>query len=1061
MANSTTIITEETRRSHLLPWAPFGICLLLTTGGLLFLFQSGVPVNPFWGRWEAVLGAIAMMVMAVIGALITLRHPRNPIGWLFGAMTILLALDLFAYGYAAYGLIANPGSLPGALIMAAIADDLVFSVQFALALVLLLFPNGRFHSPAWRIFAWIVGLTALAANLIWLLDPGRLSELPSVFNYFGSYGLGLVPLKPFAAFVSNVIIPTAVLISFASLLIRYLRANQTERLQIKWFIFGLTPLLLGAIFALFFQTQESFGHRLFVFAGIIGLPVATAVAIFLYNLYDIDLIIKRSLIYTILSAIIFGLYVLLVGATGVALQTGSNVAGALLALLLAAILFRPAYRAIQGAVQRLPLGGQVRADTYPLEVNESEANTRRLSGRTLRMAKGAWLLLAFVTFVILVTSLPGYAQTFSGELAHIAAEDQNRVTAVFAILSGVASLASALLSLGLAALFFRRRFTETVAAALSFYLLLYAVIMAGPLENWSAYWLGDEMLALRLQGLLLAVPTVLLLALFPNGRFVPSWSRWLLPLTIPWSLGLFLLPSFDAGGGDSVLVTSLAVSLIGMFAAGLVAQIMRYRHISSAIERQQTKWVVYGFALWLGYVLLSSFPFLYLTNLPAGTPAPWWAAVSVLGWFLALNIVPVSLTIAVMRYRLWDIDVLISRTLVYGVLTAVTVGLYALVVGGMATVFQTQANWLVAFLATGLVAVLFQPLRDWLQVRVNRLLYGHRDEPLEVLAQLGQRLEDSLTPESVLPTLVETIAQTLKLPYVALATQGEQPLVSFGRTMANTQSFPLVYQGAAIGDLLAAPRSPGERFTPAEEQLLHNVAQQAGTAVHALQLTADLQHARQQIVSSREEERRRLRRDLHDGLGPSLAATLLKIGSARALLGQRPEMTDRLLAEMETDIETTLADVRRIVYDLRPPALDQFGLVGALRAYAETCSSGALAVGVEAPESLPPLPAAVEVAAYHIGREGLTNVVRHAQAQRCTLKLWVDGGENGRLHLILQDDGRGLPPDATAGVGLTAMRERAAELGGRCKIVGDAAGTTVTAVLPLHIEGNLYGNPTR
>jgi signal transduction histidine kinase len=208
-----------------------------------------------------------------------------------------------------------------------------------------------------------------------------------------------------------------------------------------------------------------------------------------------------------------------------------------------------------------------------------------------------------------------------------------------------------------------------------------------------------------------------------------------------------------------------------------------------------------------------------------------------------------------------------------------------------------------------------------------------------------------------------------------------------------------------------------------------------------------LQRARQQIVSSREEERRRLRRDLHDGLGPSLAATLLKIGSARALLANRPETTDQLLAEMENDIEMTLADVRRIVYDLRPPALDQFGLVGALRAYAETCEGSTLTVRLDVPEPLPPLPAAVEVAAYHIGREGLTNVVRHAGARRCTLRLWV---ENGRLQLSLHDNGQGFASNTRAGVGLAAMRERAAELGGTCTIVAkEGKGAEITAVLPL------------
>ncbi len=675
----------------------------------------------------------------------------------------------------------------------------------------------------------------------------------------------------------------------------------------------------------------------------------------------------------------------------------------------------------------------------------------QLTGSWLRTARLAWVLLALLMAAMLLTALPAYGQTMRGELAHISPQNQDNMTAVFVVLAGIASLTTALLCFGLALLFFRQRFTEPVAAGLSFYLLLYAVIMAGPLELWGAYWLGDASLALRLQSGLIAVPTIALLVLFPNGRFVPKWSRWLVPVTIPLSVVLLLLPTNDPTlftGSLSGLITALTAGLIGLFAVAFYAQYVRYRQVSTAVERQQTKWVVYGLALWLGYMLLSSIPYYYLESLPPDAPVPWWASISVLGWFLSLSIIPICLAVAVTRYRLWEIDILINRTLVYGVLTAVTVGLYALVVGGLATIFQAQTNWLIALVATGLVAVLFQPLRDRLQSRVNRLLYGERDRPLEVLAQLGQRLEDALPPEQVLPTLVETIARTLKLPYVAITGQLGAPLASFGKAAANAQPFALIYQGATIGQLLAAPRSADETFTAAETRLLRNIARQAGTAVHAQQLTADLQQARRQIVSSREEERRRLRRDLHDGLGPSLAATLLKIGSARALLASRPETTNQLLAEMESDIETTLADVRRIVYDLRPPALDQFGLVGALRAYAETCESETLTVRLDAPDSLPPLPAAVEVAAYHIGREGLTNVVRHAGARRCTLKLWR---ENGRLHLTLQDDGRGFADGTQAGVGLAAMRERAAELGGSCTIVGELGrGVLVTAVLPLN-----------
>lgn len=682
----------------------------------------------------------------------------------------------------------------------------------------------------------------------------------------------------------------------------------------------------------------------------------------------------------------------------------------------------------------------------------------QLSGSWLRFARVAWIVLALAAAGILATSLPAYWQTFTGDLAHVAAESQNDWTAILAALSGVASLGAALLSLGLALLFFRRRFGEPMVARLSFYLVLYAIVMAGPLEKWAAYWLEDDTLALRLQGLLIAVPSIAMFAVFPNGRFVPRWSRWLVVLTLPLSLALFLLPSYNpadlSGFGRTSLVT-LALGLTALFAAGLYAQLYRYRHESSPVERQQTKWVMYGFALWLVYITLSSIPYYYLESLAAGEPVPAWASLSVLGWFLALNIIPVSLAVAVTRYRLWNIDVIINRSLVYGALTAAIVLLYVLIVGGLGALFQAQGNWLAALIATGFVAVLFQPLRDRLQRWVNRLLYGQRDEPFEVLASLGQRLEDAMAPGTVYPTIVETVAQTLRLPYAAIAIDYGGRLetaVSYGKPRTRVISYPLVYQGQEVGQLKVAPRPPEETFNDADDRLLRNIARQAGTAVHAVQLADDLQQSRQQIITSREEERRRLRRDLHDGLGPSLAAHMLKIGSARALLAEQPEMADKLLAEMEADVENTLADLRRIVYDLRPPALDQWGLTGALRAYAETCeqnTNSALSIRVNAPDTLPPLPAAVEVAAYNIGREGLTNVVRHAGARHCELQLFVEGGKKGRLHLRIRDDGQGIGDDVRAGIGLTAMRERAAELGGSCLITSQAgSGTLVTTILP-------------
>ncbi len=295
----------------------------------------------------------------------------------------------------------------------------------------------------------------------------------------------------------------------------------------------------------------------------------------------------------------------------------------------------------------------------------------------------------------------------------------------------------------------------------------------------------------------------------------------------------------------------------------------------------------------------------------------------------------------------------------------------------LGTLLHASGNFLISLLATGLVAVLFQPLRARLQRVINRLMYGERDDPYAVLSRLGQRLEATLAPEAILPTIVETVAQALKLPYAAIALkQGDAftTAASYGLPQDKPFTLPLVYQTETIGQLQLAPRAPGDAFTAADQRLLEDIAHQAGVAVHAVRLTADLQRSRERLVTTREEERRRLRRDLHDGLGSTLAALHLQAGAIRTLMRHDLAAADAEILDVQAEIRSAIADIRRLVYALRPPAMDELGLVGAIRQYAAQYdlpgtpheSEGCLRVAVEAPEELPVLPAAVEVAAYRI-----------------------------------------------------------------------------------------------
>jgi signal transduction histidine kinase len=527
---------------------------------------------------------------------------------------------------------------------------------------------------------------------------------------------------------------------------------------------------------------------------------------------------------------------------------------------------------------------------------------------------------------------------------------------------------------------------------------------------------------------------------FAPGRF-PGWP----PARNPFGVAVLepLLNLYVTYAQTPLLVLAVLLPAVSL--------LMRFRG-SRGVERQQIKWFVSSGVL---VALAATLLFVVGTRSSELIEGVLWAFL-----VLAFCTLPASVGVAILRYRLWDIDLLINRALVYGALSAVVVGLYVLVVGSLGALLQARGSLLVSLLAAGLVAVLFAPLRERLQRGVNRLMYGERDDPYAVLSRLGQRLEATLEPSAVLQTIVETVAQALKLPYVAVALQQDGELVTaaeYGTSVGEPTIMPLVYQKETVGGMILSPRTPKEPFSPADRHLLEDLARHAEVAVHAVRLTADLQRSRERLVTTREEERRRLRRDLHDGLGPQLATQTLKLDAARNLLMHEPKAADALLGELKAETQAAIADIRRLVYALRPPALDELGLVSAIHEQAtnyglpqrpegETDHANTVVFSLEAPDQAPPLPAAVEVAAYRIAQEAITNVARHARARTCRIRISL--GKELQLEII--DDGVGLPLDRHAGVGLTSMRERAAELGGSCVIEPmPTGGTRVLVRLPL------------
>ncbi|HET8682785.1 MAG TPA: ATP-binding protein [Micromonosporaceae bacterium] len=421
-----------------------------------------------------------------------------------------------------------------------------------------------------------------------------------------------------------------------------------------------------------------------------------------------------------------------------------------------------------------------------------------------------------------------------------------------------------------------------------------------------------------------------------------------------------------------------------------------------------------------------------------------------IAWVLAAAVIPVAMTVAVLQYRLYDADRIINRTIVWLVMT------FLVVVGFVAIVALLRDRFLGAdasnasLVATGLIAVAFEPVRRRVQHGVERMIYGDRDDPYKVISTLGDVHSKTTDPDAVLPLLAGTIARSMRVPYVAVElTEHGSPRISaeYGRHTPAMEQFDMVAHGQRLGRLLVGTRSFGERFTRDERGLLAGVAQYAAAMTEATRLIRDLQDSRGRLITAREEERRRLRRDLHDGVGPALTGLSMQVRAARKCIGQ-PARVSTILDGVAADLKLCASEVRQLLDGLPRPAELDHGLQAALLAYCRRFDNPPLSVELNVVDDLDGLPAAVEVAAYRIVTEALTNVAKHARARTCQVTV----SRRDTLSLEILDDGIGIEatPAGQRGVGLDSMRERAAELGGECVFTDRTlGGTAVWVSLPI------------
>ena len=585
----------------------------------------------------------------------------------------------------------------------------------------------------------------------------------------------------------------------------------------------------------------------------------------------------------------------------------------------------------------------------------------------------------------------------------------------------------------------------------------------GLMESWSAYSLAHGLVGTdfafwfvaRLGAfLLLGLP--LLLVLYPTGRLVVGrWRRVSLGTVLAASaLPVLLLLAPDSVVfrdlpvegvrtdwlavplPDQVFVVLLTVgrllTLLALLAA-LVVVFVRHRR-SEGRERAQLRWL-----LWAGIVCCIAVG--VLVSVPSGTLTTVVLSATVI-------LTAVSVTIGVVRPDIADVDALVAGTLTYAGVAAVVVGLDLLMLAVAGSVLEDRIDEReVTILVLVLAVAVYGPLRTWLGAGVRRVIFGRRGDRYGVVSTFAARLEETRTVEEQLPALASAVASTFKVPFVRVevfGTGGGSVAATHGTATGATHELDIAYHGEPVGRLVLPRGGLRAMLSRRDQTLLLDLVRQAAIAIRTSLLARELQGSRERLVLAREDDRRRIRRDLHDGLGPVLGGVAMRLDAAGNAIERDPDAARALVRQSRTEIATALDDVRRLVHDLRPPALDDLGLLAAIEQQAERARV-ALAVEVHAGD-LEGLPAAVEVAAFRIVSEALNNVVKHAGATLCVVAL---DPQASALEVSVTDDGSGIAEHVEAGVGLLSLRERAEELGGQCEVsCPSGGGTRVRAWLP-------------
>jgi signal transduction histidine kinase len=582
-----------------------------------------------------------------------------------------------------------------------------------------------------------------------------------------------------------------------------------------------------------------------------------------------------------------------------------------------------------------------------------------------------------------------------------------------------------------------------------------------PGPDWSAWYASAAWFPL-------VYALTVTLVIFPDGR-APSW-RWRLFLQaagVAIVLGFFvvggltkgpLLAPFDhiqnpAGIiGPSALTNDARGMGWLMFVASVpvaaAAVLQRFRR-SSGDTRLQLKWLALGASLLaVGLVVSGTLPDLY-ANPQTSPPA-------LLGSFLAvvgLIAIPVSIGMAILRYRLYDIDIVINKAVVYGLLAVFITLVYVTVVVGVGAVAGSRADPVLSAIAAAVVALAFQPVRRRVQRLANHLVYGKRATPYEVLSDFSDRLSETYSIDEVLPRMARLISDGTGADSVAVWLSGRDafrqvaswPTSPAGVEVASLPGrvFEIRHRGEQLG-ALTVQMPPSEPITTEQDRLVADVASQAGLVLRNAALIAELQGSRRRIVAAQDDERRRIERNIHDGAQQQLVALAVKERLLANLIRPDDERAMTIAEQLQAETIEALENLRDLARGIYPPLLADRGLSAALGAQAR---KSPIPVVVDA-DGVGRFPQEIETAVYFSVLEALQNVAKYADASQAQVGLSLD---DGTLVFEVADDGVGFDPSSTGyGTGLQGMTDRVEAIGGALSVRSvPGAGTWVTGRVPL------------